>query len=188
MVILQYCATEKGLVTRIRVFFRRLCEYWRPPAPDRASSLYRHYRSAEEEDEYWRSSAKLQKALRASDANAGRDDDDVPLVRYYTPKLLPTYREEVEDDPEAREVYLAPKAFCKWHRMVFPGPMHPTLKEAQEQIKYYSSRDRKEILRISRIVSDDQVLCRKAPWTPRFAKMWKDWLTRKGPDVAIVFE
>ena len=104
---------------------------------------------------------------------------------------------------------MPPKAFCKWHRMVFPGPvslninppfspcvsswptrqMHPTTKEAQEQIKYYSSRDRREILRISRLLSDEEVRNRRrTPWTPRYAKMWKDWLDTKGPDVAIVFE
>lgn len=66
--------------------------------------------------------------------------------------------------------------------------MHPTTKEAQEQIKYYSSRDRREILRISRLQSDDQVFRRKTPWTPRFAKVWTEWLNRKGPDVAVVFE
>ncbi len=77
----------------------------------------------EEEDEYWRSSGMMREALRASDA--GRDGSDVPLVRYYTPKLLPAYRDhdEVEEDPEAREVYVAPRAFCKWHRMVFRGPV-----------------------------------------------------------------
>ena len=70
MVILQYCATEKGLVTRIRVFFRRIVEYWRPSAPDSDSSLYRHYRTVGEEADYWRSAARLRRALGASDANA----------------------------------------------------------------------------------------------------------------------
>ena len=41
----------------------------------------------------------------------------------YTPKLLPTYREEMGEDPEAKEVYVHPKAYCKWHRMVFRGPV-----------------------------------------------------------------
>ena len=137
MVILQYCATEKGFVTRIRVFFRRIFEYWRPSVPDSDSSLYRHYRTTEEEAEYWRSAARLRRALGASDANArslrkrctqededeDEAQDDVPLVRYYTPKLLPTYREEMGEDPEAKEVYVHPKAYCKWHRMVFRGPV-----------------------------------------------------------------
>ena len=106
--------------------------------PDSDSSLYRHYRTAEEEAEYWRSAARLRRALGASDANSAslrkrctqedEDEDDeaknnVPLVMYYTPKLLPIYREEKEEDPEAKEVHVAPKAYCKWHRMVFPGPV-----------------------------------------------------------------
>ncbi|KAI0717545.1 hypothetical protein C8T65DRAFT_640920 [Cerioporus squamosus] len=160
MVLLQYCATQKGLVARVRVFFHRMCEYWRP--------LGRPVTGL------------------GCNANAGRDGGDgeeggsgVPLVRYYTPRLLPAYRDEVEEDPEAREFCLTLRAFCKWHRMVFPGPMHPTLKEAREQIKYYSSRDRREMLRICRLVSDDQVFRKRSPWTPRFAKM---------PDVAVVFE
>ncbi|TFK84388.1 hypothetical protein K466DRAFT_647246 [Polyporus arcularius HHB13444] len=175
MALLQYCRcathSEKGLITRMRKSILRMCAYWRPAR----------------EDEYWRSSARMREALRASDA--GRDGSDVPLVRYYTPKLLPAYRDhdEVEEDPEAREVYVAPRAFCKWHRMVFRGPMHPTLKEAQEQIRYYSSRDRREILRISRLLCDEQVFRKRRTWTPHFARTWRDWLNRKGPDVAIVF-
>ncbi|KAI0687293.1 hypothetical protein C8Q76DRAFT_300820 [Earliella scabrosa] len=203
MFIIKYCATDAGLITRVCVFFRRVHDYARECVRTRGGfrvgglglgldpSRYARYPSQEEEDAYWRASERMRQSLRASDAGAVRDqlEDGLPLVRYYTPRLLPTYREDDDEDAEAKEVYVSPKAFCKWHRMVFPGPMHPTTKEAQEQIKYYSSRDRREILRISRLLSDEEVRNRRrTPWTPRYAKMWKDWLDTKGPDVAIVFE
>ena len=84
------------------------------------------YRTAthEEEEQYWRASERLSRAFRASDGN--RTPENIPLVRYFTPKLLPMYREKEEDDPEAAEFYLHPKAYCKWHRMVFPGPVSAT--------------------------------------------------------------
>lgn len=67
--------------------------------------------------------------------------------------------------------------------------MHPALKEAAKQIQYFSSRDRREIHRISRLVSDEEVFGDGARrWTPRYATMWKRWLETKGPDVAVVFE
>ncbi|KAI0751745.1 hypothetical protein C8Q80DRAFT_1071808, partial [Daedaleopsis nitida] len=154
-------------------------------------SRYRRFRNTEEEEEYWQASERMWRTLRASDARAEVEDEKrVPVVRYYTPKLLPAYREEGVEDAEAREVGLSPKAFCKWHRMVFPGPAHPTTNEAREQIRFYSSRDRREILRISRMLGDREVFQNrgKTAWTPRYAKIWKDWLDTKGPDVAVVFE
>ena len=66
--------------------------------------------------------------------------------------------------------------------------MHPTLEAAKEQINYFSSRDRREILRISRLATDKDVFGGVLIWTPRYARLWKRWLQSKGPDVAIVFE
>ncbi|KAI0643585.1 hypothetical protein C8Q79DRAFT_143059 [Trametes meyenii] len=166
-------------VARLWIWFARVREYVRP-------RLYARYRSVEEEQEYWRSAERCRKAYQASNATA--TPEEVPLVKYYTPKLPPLYRERVERDPEEAEYPLSPKAFCKWHRMVFRGPLHPSLKEAAQQIRYYSSRDRREIHRMSRLLSDEEAFWRKIPWTTRYAVMWKKWLNTKGPDVAIVFE
>ncbi|KAI0352799.1 hypothetical protein OH77DRAFT_1497802 [Trametes cingulata] len=165
-------------VTRIRAWLGQIRRYFRSP--------YKTYQTLEDEAGYWRASERTRQAYQASDANT--TPVGVPLVRYYVPRLPPAYREKVHADSEAREYYLSPRVFCKWHRMVFRGPMHPTLQEAAKQIRYYSTRDRREIYRISRLLTDEAVFCRKWRWTMRYAAMWKQWLDSKGPDVAIVFE
>ncbi|KAI0759731.1 hypothetical protein BD413DRAFT_650737 [Trametes elegans] len=171
-------AGAAALLARVRAWFDHVRAHVRPPA------RYTRYGSAEEEG---------RRALRASDAHASTgaelEGEGVPLVRYYAPRLLPVYRERAEADPEGTEYALAPRAYCKWHRMVFRGPMHPTLREAPRQIARYSSRDRREIHRISRLARDEDVFgASGAQWTMRYAQMWRRWLDTKGPDVAIVFE
>ncbi|KAI0366249.1 hypothetical protein BV20DRAFT_1038499 [Pilatotrama ljubarskyi] len=166
------------LIARTCVWLGRIREYFRP--------RYNTYRTIAEEEEYWKASERTRRAYRASDANT--TPAGAPLVRYYVPKLPPTYRERVEVGSEAREYQLSPRIFCKWHRMVFRGPMHPTLQEAAKHIRYYSNRDRREIYRISRFLTDEEVFCRKWRWTMRYAVMWRRWLGTKGPDVAVVFE
>ncbi|KAI0662813.1 hypothetical protein C8Q70DRAFT_953744 [Cubamyces menziesii] len=167
-----------GFAARIRAWFDRIGDYFRPH--------YAIYRSRREEDSYWRTAERGRRTLQASNANI--IPEEVPLVRYFAPKLPPLYRDVKEEDPEAREYHLSPRVYCKWHRMVFRGPLHPTLKEAPEQIRLYSSRDRREIYRISRLATDEEVFRKKAPWTTRYATMWKRWLDAKGPDMAIVFQ
>ena len=81
--------------------------------------LYRHYANKGEEGRYWREVEHCRRRLQASNAN--NTPDRLGLLLYYTPALLPVYRETRCDEPEAREEYIAPKTFCKWHRMVFPG-------------------------------------------------------------------
>ena len=93
-------------------------EYLRPPAPP---SLYRTYLNQAAEEAYWAAAARARRVLDASDANT--TPASVPLVRYYVPKLLPSYREVRKKVLEATEVHLPPRAFCKWHRMVFRGPV-----------------------------------------------------------------
>ncbi|TBU37999.1 hypothetical protein BD309DRAFT_994742 [Dichomitus squalens] len=180
VVLGNYNPMNLGLITRICSWFghTRDCTH---------GTGYTRYRSAtqEEEEEYWKASQRLGQASQSWDGCGVAKN--IPVVRYFTPKLLPIYREKEEDDPEATEVYLHPKAYCKWHRMVFPGPMHPTIREAPEQIKYYSSRDRREIHRISRLLPDSRAFRRELR-DKAYAKMWKNWLDTKGPDVAVVFE
>ncbi|KAI8984900.1 hypothetical protein BD414DRAFT_418021 [Trametes punicea] len=168
----------RGIIFWVQLLCTRVREGLQP--------RYRRYRSAEEEEDYWKSSEKTRLYYQVSDANS--TPANVPLVRYYTPKLLPRYREPAGADPEGTECALSPRAFCKWHMMVFRGPLHPTPKEAARQIRYYSSRDRREIYRISRLLTDDDVFSGKGQWTMRYAAMWKRWLNTKGPDLAIVFE
>lgn len=189
------------LVARIRVWFSSL-------AGKRERPRYTTYSTPEQEDAYWRAAERTRRAFGASDANA--TPLGVPLVRYYVPRLPPAYREARAMDVEATEYQLPARAFCKWHRMVFRGPvrllfrgggeapgglipffsqMHPTLKEAAKQMWHFSSRDRREIHRISRLASDEEVFSGGARrWTPRYATMWKRWLETKGPDIAVVFE
>ncbi len=102
------------LVARIRLWFSSL-------TGKRERPRYTTYRTPEQEDAFWRAAERTARAFRASDANL--TPPGVPLVRYYTPRLPPTYREKRVVDAEATEYYLSPKAFCKWHRVVFRGPV-----------------------------------------------------------------
>ncbi|TFK45504.1 hypothetical protein OE88DRAFT_1213597 [Heliocybe sulcata] len=159
----------------------------KPFTSDRRSSPYSKYRDIHEEARYWRSARRLQRHLGNSNSLAL---STIPVVLYYTPPLPPPSHGTATKDPETTESPLSPKSFCKWHRMVFKGPLHPTLKQAKSQIKNYSSRDRRMIYRISRMLSDEEVFgsCgRRTRWSPEYQEMWRVWLERKGPDVAIVF-
>ncbi|KAH9843522.1 uncharacterized protein C8Q71DRAFT_2398 [Rhodofomes roseus] len=156
---------------------------WKPRRP-----LFSRYAGPEEEARYWKTSIEAQRSLDASNANT--TPPDVPLVRYYVPKSLPPYRDKMESRSvdDADEYHISPKTFCKWHRMVFRGPLHPTLKEAAKLMKNYSSRDRREMRRITRMLTDEEVFLHKIPWTPAYRKIWRRWLQTKGPDMVIAFE
>lgn len=80
--------------------------------------LYRRYGNKDEAERYWREAEQCRRRLQASNAN--NLPDRLGLLSYYTPALLPVYREIRHVEPEAREEYITPKTFCKWHRMVFP--------------------------------------------------------------------
>ena len=73
----------------------------------------------------------------------------------------------------------------------FSYQIHPSLIEAGKRIKYLSSRDRREIRRMTKLMRDEDVFGESSrPMTsalPNFAQMWAEYLARKGPDVAIVF-
>lgn len=90
----------------------KLLPWKRPP--------FIRYASPEEEARFWAASAEAQKRLDVSNANA--ITGDVPLVRYYVPRLLPLYRNRLERK-DAEEHRISAKVFCKWHRMVFRGPV-----------------------------------------------------------------
>lgn len=82
-----------------------------------SQSPYNRYKNKEEEQSYWRAIEGARRRLQAS--NAWNAPESLPLVVYYTPKLLPAYRDTAVDS-DAEEEYISPKTFCKWHRMVFP--------------------------------------------------------------------
>jgi len=62
------------------------------------------------------------------------------------------------------------------------------VQQAATQIKALSNRDRREISRISRMLSDEEVLQGGVRRTQKYRKIWTQWLHTKGPDVAIIFE
>ncbi|OCH87095.1 hypothetical protein OBBRIDRAFT_736787 [Obba rivulosa] len=168
-------------VARIRVgicVIWRTCREWIRPS-------YFKYRDLNAEGKYWERSARDQKALQAS--NASTIPPEVPLVKYYMPKLLPPYRSLDREDLEAKEYYLSARIYCKWHRMVFQGPHHPTLRQAEELVRWHSNRDRREMYRISRMLTDEEVFGQSVPWDPRYRYIWRKWLETKGGDIAIVF-
>ena len=81
-----------------------------------------HYRNASDESRYWRSSAHDRATLDRWNGHSDRGPQwPIPLVAYYTPRLLPTYREPRQRDLEEDEYPLSARTFCKWHCMVFPG-------------------------------------------------------------------
>ena len=180
---------------------------------NRREFSHRTYANEREERAYWESAMRWNLCLQTSGA---MKDWSIPVITSYTP--TPPAPASHEDETEAIEYYLPPKAFCKWHRMVFPGrvsatlcfqsssllmgkQIHPSLVQAEERVKYLSSRDRRQIRRMARLVRDGDVFENVATsnanapvrlgitgTTQReYGKAWAKWLARKGPDVAIVF-
>ncbi|KAF8644341.1 hypothetical protein AX16_008548 [Volvariella volvacea WC 439] len=171
--------------------------------------------------QYWRSANEAKAYFKHSDAKARglkcASERELPLVMYYEPALLPSYRsspssrkrgspprgrgrrggssdsdssgdEGSDNDIDAVAYELPVRTFLKWHRMTFPGPDHPTLRQCTKLMKQYSNRDLREIKRISGLQSNRYVFGESYYWTPKFKRMWDDWLNRKGPDIVIVFE
>lgn len=99
---------------------------------------YDTYPSPSAEQKYWESAERGLRELRHSDARfVGstrpknvRVPEMPPLVMYYVPALLPEYRHKRRPElkttrrkinPGEMGCRIAPKIYCKWHRMVFPG-------------------------------------------------------------------
>ncbi|KAH7903244.1 hypothetical protein BJ138DRAFT_1168400 [Hygrophoropsis aurantiaca] len=155
-------------------------------------SLYATYTTTRDEARYWRTSARHRRLIDASDARTATNSSStltsIPLVTYYTPRLLPSYRDCTASVSDTFEFRISARIFCKWHRMVFRGPLHPTLTQAASLMKYHSPRDLREIHRIAHLLPDAEVFNPLYKRTNRYKRMWKDWLERKGPDLTIVFE
>ncbi|KAH9963287.1 hypothetical protein BC827DRAFT_1129032 [Russula dissimulans] len=190
----------KEIANRLVYIWSRICL----PNPLRLSlwdilpgrGRYRHYRSRTEEQRWWDESARTRAFFASSDArHDGRVKvssreclSPIPLVMSYVPRLLPQYRDHCRLDDAANECELTPSTYRKWHRLVFPHQGPPSQREAAKAIRYLSTRDRREITRIARLVSDEAVAQKGFSPPPLYRDLWTRWLQHKGPDLTIVFE
>jgi hypothetical protein len=55
-------------------------------------------------------------------------------------------------------------------------------------IRYLSTRDRREIARIARLIPDEAATQKGFSPSPVYRDLWASWLQNKGPDLTIVFE
>ncbi|KAH9049573.1 hypothetical protein EDB87DRAFT_1648233 [Lactarius vividus] len=169
--------------------------------PARLVGRYRHYRSLAEEQKWWDESARTRTAFfaasdarhhgRVRGASAHGCLSPVPLITSYVPRLLPAYRDHSGrrvDDDAARERELTPSVYHKWHRLVYPHEVLPSHREAAKIIRYLSTRDRQEIARIARLVTDEAAAQKGFSPSPVYQDLWASWLRCKGPDLTIVFE
>ncbi|KAL0563588.1 hypothetical protein V5O48_018479 [Marasmius crinis-equi] len=140
----------------------------------------------------------------------------VPVVTSYQPALPPESSRRSRNGgndgivDKSEEYPLSTKAFCKWYRMVHPpgsvcvvklsaavAMLIPsatrkrrmmTASRASKLKRYYSSRDRREMRRIARLLPNEVVFDARWKWIPMYRDMWMRWLERKGPDICVVFE
>jgi hypothetical protein len=86
-------------------------------------SVYTTYPDPVSEEAYWTSACSGQRELASSNTNTRLGTAIPGLIVYYSPALLPTYRERGKASKkgvEERRVYISPRTFLEWHRMVFP--------------------------------------------------------------------
>jgi hypothetical protein len=88
----------------------------------------------EAEANYWCIAARYRRHLAQSSARRPpHETSEIPLVTYYTPRLLPQYRDVRHPDEGSSEFSISTKTFCKWHRMVFRGPVSPSFDTAVQK-------------------------------------------------------
>lgn len=80
----------------------------------------RTYATLEDEARYWRDAERFRSRIQDPRTHPA---GGTPLVQYYTPTPPPLQRSSTPADPALHEYALAPRAFCKWHRMLFKGPV-----------------------------------------------------------------
>ncbi|KAI6033803.1 hypothetical protein BKA83DRAFT_4181258 [Pisolithus microcarpus] len=162
------------------------------------------YRTPHEEARYWRLAERYRRRLYSGGTQVQaklelgfrntRSYVSAQLVEYYTPRLLPVYREmgRSGNSQEADAAFtISPKTYCKWHRMVFPDRPHPTLTQAARRIKQHSPRDLREILRISRLAPIGKAFRADGDqerYTTKYKKLWQAYLDQRSMDLVIVFE
>ncbi|KAH9978162.1 hypothetical protein BGW80DRAFT_1286130 [Lactifluus volemus] len=151
---------------------------------------YQRYRSLVEEQKWWDESVRFRAFFARSDARHARAPGltSVPLIMSYVPRLLPPYRDHRRLDDAARECELTPLVYRKWHKLVYPHKNVPSRQEAAKNIRYLSTRDRREIARIARLVTDEAAAQKGFSPSPAYRDLWTSWLECKGPDLTIVFE
>lgn len=88
----------------------------------RRKPQYTIYQTPEAEQKYWDTAEKYRKRLDISDERRCKQNPPF-LLRYYTPALLPAYRDRKKTDFDSLAYTIPAKTFCKWHRMVFRGPV-----------------------------------------------------------------
>ncbi|KAI6004314.1 hypothetical protein EDD15DRAFT_2385311 [Pisolithus albus] len=180
----------------------RLPDLWRRGHARRQESDT--YRTPHEEARYWRLAERHRRRLYSGGTQVQaklelgfkntRSHVSAQLVEYYTPRLLPVYREmgRSGNSQEADAAFtISPKTYCKWHRMVFPDRPHPTLIQAARQIKQHSPRDLREILRISRLAPVGKAFREdrdQERYTTKYKKLWQAYLHQRSMDLVIVFE
>ncbi|KAH7888208.1 hypothetical protein F5I97DRAFT_1792568, partial [Phlebopus sp. FC_14] len=148
------------------------------------------YPTPRAEAKYWRIASRYRRRLYSAESGkSSLESSDIPLVTYYTPRLLPLYRESEKRHANAEERRISPRTFCKWHRMVFRDLHHPTLAQAATRIKYHSNEDLREMQRIAKLLPDEQVFRVRGnvKGTNKYRNMWRKWLENKEVDLVVVF-
>lgn len=162
------------------------------------------YPTSHAEARYWRLAERYRQRLYSGGTQVqaqialgsrnGRSRVSAQLVEYYIPRLLPVYREtgrNVNSQEADATFTISPKTYCKWHRMVFPDRLHPTLTQAARRIKQHSSRDLREILRISRLAPVRKAFRadgHEERCATKYRKLWQAYLDQRSMDLVIVFE
>jgi hypothetical protein len=116
------CSSIRRFVSRWKVYLPWF-QLLEPKAPlPQPACLTRR-----QENQYWLESDLYGRQLRSSDARfCGLQFEGVmpsSLLTYYVPRLLPVYRTPTESDIDETTYHLSAKQFCKWHHMVFSGPV-----------------------------------------------------------------
>jgi hypothetical protein len=112
---------------RARYIWSRRWQILRPRKPplDDCYGTYLTVLTPQQESDYWESALSSQKHLAFSHAHRA-SMGSLPVIMSYKPALLPRYRtkrSDVDRIDMSPEYYLSARTFCKWHRMIFPGPV-----------------------------------------------------------------
>lgn len=211
--------TRPALVVILNVFTRVLRGLGLPMllwSKGNDAMVLKRYASRIEEDRYWKQAERAQKVLNYSDSkNSGLSERKPGWIRcnarqerpiiYYTPRLLPLYR-EVDEDSKAvtfNDATASAEAIVRWHWLVFYDRVrifrdnlgsssnfnqriHPTILDASALASRFDMQDSREISRMSNdLTRADFVdtinthekcqLCQRH----RHKERWIRWLDRK---------
>ncbi|KAK7439540.1 hypothetical protein VKT23_017468 [Stygiomarasmius scandens] len=137
------------------------------------------------------SSTHIMSSSASSDDGFPYHEDTIPVISSYQPALPPltVRRHSVEHRLEEEEEdyhYLSVKTFRKWYGMVYPERKKPTPSQAARMLHTYSTQDKKEIRRMSKLK-----LKKRDSGGNEYKKQWEDYLSKKfarGPELVVVFE